>query len=229
MTEEREPDVEEGGGAGQWMPVADLMSGLMLIFMVLAIVFASSVVNERSRAADACGDARREIRTRLAARLAEANAVIREDGSIVFGEEETLFATGRSDPSAGLLRTLEWFVPEYIGVLGGLALDGNAVSEIRIEGHTSSEWTAGTGETAAYLLNMELSQDRTRAILAEFLRLVEDARRREWMRERLTANGLSSSNLMRRADGTEDREASRRVEFRAVLDSCERAGMTDGA
>ena len=47
------------------------------------------------------------------------------------------------------------------------------------------------------------------------------------MRDRLTANGLSSSDLRYDAAGFEDREASRRVEFRAVLDSCEQAGLMD--
>lgn len=223
-TRGEEASGSEPAGA-QWMPVADLMSGLMLIFMILAIVFARSVVNEQTVAEDECGQARTALRDRLQDRLAVADALMEPDGSVVFQDPDTMFPAGSAVPRPELIRTLEWFVPAYTGVLHGLAGAGNPVNEIRIEGHTSSEWTAGTPADEAYLLNMELSQDRTRAILDQFMRILEPgSAEREWARRRLTANGLSSLEL-KYTNGVEDAERSRRVEFRAVIDSCERAGM----
>jgi hypothetical protein len=40
-----------------------------------------------------------------------------------------------------------------------------------------------------------------------------------WLRQFLTANGLSSSRLIRNADGTENEALSQRVEFRIRTDS----------
>ena len=70
----------------------------------------------------------------------------------------------------------------------------------------------------AYFRNMELSQERTREVLRFGLAHAPVAPElRNWAQSRITANGLSSSRVRQRADGTEDREASRRVEFRVVL------------
>ena len=46
---------------------------------------------------------------------------------------------------------------------------------------------------------------------------------REWLRSVLTANGLSSSKLIMQ-DGEEDKELSRRVEFRIRTNAEERIG-----
>ena len=61
---------------------------------------------------------------------------------------------------------------------------------------------------------MDLSQARTRAVLQNVLGLSEIAQERAWLRPLVTANGLSSSHLVLDANGEEDRERSRRVEFR---------------
>ena len=63
---------------------------------------------------------------------------------------------------------------------------------------------------------MQLSQDRTRAILNETMSLPEMQDKRDFLQAKLTANGLSSSHLRYKSDGTEDKEASRRIEFRVV-------------
>ncbi len=60
---------------------------------------------------------------------------------------------------------------------------------------------------------MELSQDRTRKVLEFVLRNEKLDGNKDWIRERLTANGLSSSKLVA-PNGIEDKEKSRRVEFR---------------
>ena len=70
---------------------------------------------------------------------------------------------------------------------------------------------------------MELSQDRTRSVLSHCLinlgHLVAD--KLSWARQKITANGLSSSNLFF-SDGKYDQEKSRRVEFRIRTNAEER-------
>jgi outer membrane protein OmpA-like peptidoglycan-associated protein len=89
-----------------------------------------------------------------------------------------------------------------------------SIEEVRIEGHTSSVWNHTTPPDDAYFKNMELSQERTRAVLQNVLGLAEIDSDRHWLQPLLTANGLSSSRPVLNADGTENRDRSRRVEFR---------------
>lgn len=60
---------------------------------------------------------------------------------------------------------------------------------------------------------MELSQDRTRSVLQYCFGLMppNDI---IWMKKLVTANGLSSSHLIYKKNGEEDKFLSRRVEFR---------------
>jgi outer membrane protein OmpA-like peptidoglycan-associated protein len=115
---------------------------------------------------------------------------------------------------------LQDFFPRYLTRLEEFRDD---LAEVRIEGHTSAEWRGAATPLDAYFRNMELSQGRTRAVLDFGLRETEvHPGMRDWARGLITANGLSSSHLRLRADGTEDREGSRRVEFRAVMKLRER-------
>jgi outer membrane protein OmpA-like peptidoglycan-associated protein len=90
----------------------------------------------------------------------------------------------------------------------------DSIEEIRIEGHTSSIWNSSTPPDSAYFLNMALSQSRTRSVLQYTLLLPQVADQRDWLKAHLTANGLSSSKRIMKADGTENQDGSQRVEFR---------------
>ena len=94
-----------------------------------------------------------------------------------------------------------------------------AITEVRIEGHTSSQWSNASDETAAYFFNMALSQARTRSTLEFLYGLEKIEKDKYWIRERFTANGLSSSKIIFTAKGEEDVEKSRRVEFRLITDA----------
>ena len=98
---------------------------------------------------------------------------------------------------------LDDFFPRYLEVLGRPQYK-EKIKEIRIEGHTNSN-----GE---YFSNMELSQDRTRSVLQYCLGITSEYNV-DWLRGGITANGLSSSHPVLR-DGVEDKDLSRRVEFR---------------
>lgn len=88
------------------------------------------------------------------------------------------------------------------------------IEEIRIEGHTSSEWTDNTTELQSYFNNMELSQARTRAVLEYSFSKQFIYSSNVWAHPLVTANGLSFSQKLLNQDGLEDKENSRRVEFR---------------
>ena len=68
---------------------------------------------------------------------------------------------------------------------------------------------------------MELSQNRARNVLQYVLesRHPKIIRNKEWLKKYLTANGLSSSTLIFDRVGNQNKERSRRVEFRVVTKS----------
>lgn len=107
---------------------------------------------------------------------------------------------------------LDSFFPRYLDALHA-AKYRDEIEEIRIEGHTSSEWDPIDDSDLAYFRNMALSQDRTRNVLEYCLGRIDGASTREWVRGKITANGFSSSKLIL-ANGVENRQSSRRVEFR---------------
>lgn len=131
-----------------------------------------------------------------------------------FNRPDLLFEQGKATLRPGFEGILNQLFPEYLRILYRFKDD---IEEVRIEGHTSSEWGAQTG-LQAYFPNMALSQERTRAVLEYGLTktdLPPDIV--EWGRKSITANGLSSSRPRATAKGAEDSDASRRVEFRVLM------------
>ena len=87
------------------------------------------------------------------------------------------------------------------------------IEEVRIEGHTSTEWTRRSTPMESYFRNMELSQNRTRSTLHYIMSLDSMKKHENFMIEKVTANGLSYSKRIM-INGKEDKKLSRRVEFR---------------
>lgn len=204
-----------------WIPLADIMTGLMMVFMLVAVIFMLKVEENSRRVSrialvydkmkdDIYRDLEREFKSDLRRWGATLN---RDDLTIRFKEPDVLFATGKDEIKPKFAEILSDFFPRYAEIL---AQDKyrNRIEEIRIEGHTSSVWNNDTSAGNAYFLNMALSQSRTRSTLQYVLALQQIVRYGPWLRSVLTANGLSSSRIIRHADGTEDIEASQRVEFR---------------
>lgn len=110
------------------------------------------------------------------------------------------------------------FFPRYITILTKPKYK-NDIAEIRIEGHTSSEWHHEVTLDEAYFNNMELSQNRSRNVLRYVLGIKKVSQNKPWIKENMTANGLSSSQPIIDEFGVENKEESRRVEFRVVTKS----------
>lgn len=134
--------------------------------------------------------------------------------SVQFMEPDVLFKTGSADVKPAFKKILNDFFPRYLKIIfSSQYRDG--IEEVRIEGHTSSEWSNGTASAdVAYFNNMRLSQDRTRSVLQYCFSLAENIDQKMLMRKYITANGLSSSHLIYNSTGREEKRLSRRVEFR---------------
>jgi outer membrane protein OmpA-like peptidoglycan-associated protein len=157
-----------------------------------------------------------DLRKEFSEDLEKWNAILdRENLSIRFREPDVLFQMARAEVRPEFQRILDDFIPRYISILMSTKYKSD-VDEIRIEGHTSSEWQTETDEDISYVKNMWLSQERTRSVLQYVLSLpfIHNLPDKPWLKARLTANGLSSSKLILQPDGSENRRESRRVEFR---------------
>lgn len=213
---------QSGNGAREehWIPLADIMTGLMMMFLLVAIVFMVKVQTDADKISDIAVlyDQTREniykdLQHEFQRDLPKWGATLSPDLTIRFREPDVLFDTGRDVLKPQFTAILGDFFPRYVKILTQPKYRGT-IEEIRIEGHTSSVWNGSTSVEDAYFQNMALSQARTRSALQYVLELPAIMTERDWLRAHLTANGLSSSKFIRRADGSEDLEASQRVEFR---------------
>lgn len=200
-----------------WLAISDLMASLMMIFLFLALLHMVEV--ERSQKVEqevriTAAELREAIYLALAHEfrddLARWNAELdRPTLTLRFREPEVLFDRNSAQIKPEFEAILADFLPRYINQLTPFR---EVIREIRIEGHTSSEWSEGSTELEAYFFNMELSQQRTQSVL-RFAYDLNTVRQADWFKQRVAAVGLSSSRLIKDAQGLEDRAASRRVEF----------------
>lgn len=192
------------------LSTGDLMAGLLFIFILL-LMGALLQVQEKAEQDEEIVKRYDQIKTQLYIDLQEEfkddlktwNATIDSTLCIRFQEPSMLFDEGKDQLKDSFKPILNDFFPRYIAVLCRPEYKEN-IEEIRIEGHTNSN--------GGYYSNMELSQNRTRAVLQYCFSLMSD-KDVIWLKGLVTANGLSSSRLITRK-GVEDKELSRRVEFR---------------
>ncbi|MFT5722601.1 MAG: outer membrane protein OmpA-like peptidoglycan-associated protein, partial [Motiliproteus sp.] len=74
-------------------------------------------------------------------------------------------------------------------------------------------------DTQAYFRNMELSQGRTRSVLAYVYDLPSMDPHQAWIKTHFAAVGLSSSHPVMSPTGKEDLQRSRRVTFRVITNA----------
>lgn len=203
-----------------WPSISDLMSGLMIIFLFIAISFMSQVQKEKSVLTDLAEEYKEikiaiydELSKEFEADLDNWNAYIDQKTlSIKFKEPDIFFKQGSSELNYKFIEILNDFFPRYIAILNSEKFK-NEIEEVRIEGHTSTEWTKNSSPMESYFKNMELSQNRTRSTLQYVMTLSSMRKHEQFMIEKVTANGLSYSKRVINY-GIEDKKMSRRVEFR---------------
>lgn len=193
------------------LSTGDLMAGLLFIFILL-LMGALLQVQEKAEQDEEIVKRYDQIKTQLYIDLHEEfkkdltvwRATIDSTLCIRFQEPSMLFDEGMDVLKPKFKEILDDFFPRYIAVLSRPQYKDN-IEEIRIEGHTNTN--------GGYYSNMKLSQDRTRAVLQYCFSLMkeEDV---VWLKGLVTANGLSSSHLILTKEGEENKDLSRRVEFR---------------
>ncbi len=89
-----------------------------------------------------------------------------------------------------------------------------AVSQLLVNGHTSSEWESAD-YTAGYLKNMELSSKRAFSVLSHLFSKPDTKPYRHWLTKTVQNNGHAYSHVVNKL--TPDGKLSRRVDFKIVL------------
>lgn len=210
----------------QWLPISDLMSGLMVLFLFIAI----SLMLEVRQVAETHQENQDKIYKALIKEFEQdlpkwGAEIDKKTLTLSFKSPELLFETGQSTLKPNYQVILSDFFPRYMKVIDA---HKDNIQEIRIEGHTSSEWTTGVDNNTAYFENMRLSQDRTRAVLQYVYHIPSVQNYQGWIKENLAAVGLSSAKIVKDNNNQENKEASKRVTFRIISNSDEQLNKIIG-
>jgi outer membrane protein OmpA-like peptidoglycan-associated protein len=208
-----------------WIPLADLMTGLMMIFMLITAVYIQYVERTTTLVLDEFKDVKSNMQLALQNEFRESfkqwDAELLGDMTIRFNNPNVQFAIQSAELRPEFQNLLRDFFPRYMKIIRSEKFK-NSIKEIRIEGHTSKFWK-DTTPSEAYFLNMGLSQERTRSTL-KFIMLMPELRSdEEWFRRHITANGLSSSQpIIKNPASIKQDELNQRVEFRIVTNASDR-------
>lgn len=205
------------------MSISDMMSGLMLVFLFIAISFMVKIESQKQKMQDVALEYR-DIKVNLNEALygefeedlKRWNASITKDNRVVFSSPEVLFDISSSDIKDEFKLVLEDFFARYVKVLTSKEYK-DEIYELRVEGHTSKSWKGANSADEIYLNNMKLSQDRAYSVLKYCHSLKDEAiqKNKNWLEKHLRANGMAFSEI-------KSEDESRRVEFRIEMKSEER-------
>ncbi len=231
-----------------WMSYSDLMSGLLLVFIILLIGVlyvskhdmevkvkkldeqAQQIEAEQKKLKAAEADLKHlnsglsdvfDVRTRLLERLREqfsnsdsevtfddATGAVRLGSNILFDEgSDTLSKRGQ--------QAIAKHMPVYLNALLSDPELRKEVDQIIFEGHTNSNYSGSSSAEAAYLFNLQLSQNRAYSamtyVISSGVATDFDAQ------PLLSAIGFSHSRPILDADKIENKERSRRLEIKFRL------------
>ena len=210
------------------MSVSDLMTGLMVIFLFVAIAYMLKVRENQNVLTDYV-ETRQHLHEKLVNEFkgdtAEWKMTVGKDLSMKFKEPQVLFQAGSDQLQPRFCEILDNFIPRYLDILLNDSL-ADRIQEIRIEGHTDDVLMKKYGNNA-YLSNVLLSQMRSYNVLKYIREMPAYQQFTEEQQKRLefwfTANGLSYGKALDDDDEYVavsrkeiNRDKSRRVEFRLV-------------
>ncbi len=212
-----------------WISLSDMMTGLMVIFMFIAISYVSEIKaqqEDRNKILEEFKQVKIALYLDLKKEFEDDfkedkwNASLDEDLSIRFLNERVLFGYDSDVITQEFKSILDDFFSRYMAIVMR-PIYKNKIAEIRIEGHSDSR--------GDYMYNVNLSQRRTANVLDYVMFRGKSTiqsftdKEKELIRFWLTANGFSygrtvdsSGEYTIKTGNKEDRDRSRRVEFRII-------------
>lgn len=211
-----------------WMSVSDLMTGLMIIFLFIAIAYMSRVEQNQSVLTDYV-ETKQKLHDKLVKEFEgdtlKWQMAIGTDLSMKFNNPTVLFAQGSWDLTPQFKDILNEFLPRYFGILLKDTLRSN-IQEIRLEGHTDNVPFPSL-DLDSYVANVILSQRRSLSVLKYFRNMSAyqsyTPKEQRLLEYWFTSNGLSygkslddDGNYTIHSGKPINLQKSRRVEFRII-------------
>ena len=203
-----------------WITMTDLMTGLVLVFIVM--FFYSYLTNnmhtlEQKVAKEAANKALQES---LASQNIEAT-VDPVSGVVKISDLE-LFELSSYNLSDKGKAYLDKFAPAYFNSIFTNETLNKNVDKIIIQGHTDSQTYAGEfSEDEQYMKNMQLSLNRAYEVANYMTNTPYDKVNGDRLRKMILVEGASFSNPVM-TDGKEDFAKSRRVELKLIMKNVEK-------
>ena len=199
-----------------WISLSDIMTALMVIFLFICISYMNVIKNEKEEIKEVAltwqmsqEDIYNSLHNEFKNDLEKWKAVIDKDTlTIRFTEPKVLFKAGEHYLTEEFENILINFLPRYQKILNQY---NDEIQNIRIEGHTSSDW-GDLSKIESYKKNMKLSQERTQSVLDFWLTNINTDKK--WIIKYVEAVGKSFSDPILNLNNNEDKLKSRRVEFK---------------
>lgn len=215
-----------------FVSLSDMMTGLMIIFLFIAVSYMVEVKKKDAQIDDVLiayaqtkEDLYQEIHKELGQKFQNWQVEFDKDLSVKFTNPDILFASGSAEINPYFSQILNDFLPRYFQILSQEKYK-DKIAEIRIEGHTDDTPAYRYGKDA-YIGNVVLSQMRSASVLdffrnTNYFKNLAENKKKE-LEFLLTANGLSygraldnDKKLTFYTENSINRNFSRRVEFKII-------------
>lgn len=233
----------EGEDHDFWLSYTDLMSGFLIVFIIASIIYYNNLSDIEKLLK---GYSKTDITGMIEWYKNKGNMVnINDDFKDVFDgidnvqflEEEgsiriyptynntgdsILFETGKAEIQPNLESRLSEFGPRFVKKAMQLKNDGKNIAEIRIEGHTDTDGTffGDTNDKGVYTKdegNLLLSSRRAFMIYKYIYdNCCRSPEEKEFVLNHMISVGYSSQKTIKDEQGKEDKDKSRRIEFRII-------------
>jgi outer membrane protein OmpA-like peptidoglycan-associated protein len=223
-----------------WMSFSDIMTGLMVIFMFIAISYIYEVQKREAEVNQIIEDYKltqqkiyNDLDSTFTDRFKEYNLLVNPDLSIQITDASALFPSQFYYDDILLKQRFESFLDEFTPLFYSIILKEeyrDDISEIRIEGHTAIAVVNDEFDKEYYRNMIILSQKRSNKVL-EYMTNTGyydgmNEQEKSFLRFVTTSNGLAfgrsldnKGNFKYDSDKSIDKVKSKRVEFRIVTNS----------
>ena len=206
---------DNGDGNIFWITMTDLMTALVLVFMILFFYTYMTSYYDKIQLQMEQQHASKALEETL--KKQEIDASVDESTGIVKISDLSLFNLNSWELSPKGKEYLAKFTPAYFDSLFTNKYMSEHLDKIIIQGHTDSQTFAGKySEDQQYMKNMELSLKRAYAVAEFMTNTPYNKVNGSKLRKMIIVEGASSSNPIK-TNGKEDFAKSRRVELKLIM------------
>lgn len=199
-----------------WVTMTDLMTALVLVFMVLFFYTYITSFYEKLERTTAQHKASEALEETLHKK--HLSAIVDASAGIVKISDLELFDLNSYELSPKGKQYLSSFAPAYLDSLFSNEYLSNHIDKIVIQGHTDSQTFKGKySDDEQYMKNMELSLKRAYTVANYMINTPYNKAHGDRLRKIVIVEGASYSTPVLNSQAKEDYAKSRRVELKVVM------------